>query len=339
MTEVPTLNPEPGDSGEFDIADDQLICDTGMMKIPAAFHPDPDLDIKPSRLAQQGDRQSVNDDDDLPTLSPVADDLPAATMPQTDDEDDAPDTEDLVSLEAEPTAIFEKPEFELPPSDDLSEMPKIEKIRHSIADAERAATRASATEPALEPAEAAPSASMSPARPTQAATAHQAALRPASSYNPIPDLDKLEAAISAARRSEPDGAPARSLCLSPTPDEPVTADNQQQAATLAVVAEPEIEQSKLAIPEITLDQTLEDQRKEGEKLDAMAAELANIDSLDEISDLMAETLFGQEFEQFAAEALANPPARGTLPGEEHETDVEHATMYAIGGNPETDESV
>jgi hypothetical protein len=173
MTEVPTLNPEPDDSGEFDIADDQLICDTGMMKIPAAFRPDPDLDITPSQLAHQGDRSSVNDDDDLPTLSPVADDMPAATTPQPDDEDDAPDTEDLVSLEAEPTAIFEKPEFELPPSDDLSEMPKIEKIRHSIADAERAATRASATEPALEPAEAAPSASMSPARPTQAATAHQ----------------------------------------------------------------------------------------------------------------------------------------------------------------------
>ena len=75
------------------------------------------------------------------------------------------------------------------------------------------------------------------------------------------------------------------------------------------------------VPQITLDQSLEDQRLEGAKLDEMAEELANANSLEDISDVMAETLFGIEFEQIAQEALKNPPAAGTLPGDEEASDV------------------
>ena len=77
--------------------------------------------------------------------------------------------------------------------------------------------------------------------------------------------------------------------------------------------------------QITLDRTLEDQRKEGQKLDKMAAELANASSLEDISDVMAETLFGEEFEAIAAEALANPPATGTFPDKEADVVASPAT--------------
>jgi general secretion pathway protein A len=87
------------------------------------------------------------------------------------------------------------------------------------------------------------------------------------------------------------------------------------------------------ISEITLDnsidKSLEDQRLEGNKLDEIAAELADADSLEDMSDMMAETLFGVEFEQIAQEALKNPPSAGTLPGD---TDVLATDAYASTGN-------
>ncbi len=61
----------------------------------------------------------------------------------------------------------------------------------------------------------------------------------------------------------------------------------------------------------------------------VAAELANADSLEDISDVMAETLFGVEFEQIAQEALKNPPATGWLPGE---TDVQVSPALATSGS-------
>lgn len=87
------------------------------------------------------------------------------------------------------------------------------------------------------------------------------------------------------------------------------------------------------IAEITLDESmdksLEDQRLEGNKLDELASELGSADSLEDMSDMMAETLFGIEFEQIAKEALKNPPAAGTLPGD---TDVLATDAFASPDN-------
>ena len=107
--------------------------------------------------------------------------------------------------------------------------------------------------------------------------------------------------------------------LDPEPPKNETAPVSTTAESAMAAEKGPVEKSTEAIPElaeITLDMSLEDQRNEGRKLDQMAAELANADSLEDISDVMAETLFGIEFEQIAQEALANPPAPGTLPGDD-----------------------
>jgi len=87
------------------------------------------------------------------------------------------------------------------------------------------------------------------------------------------------------------------------------------------------------IAEITLDnsidKSLEDQGLEGNKLGELATALGNVDSLEEMSDMMAETLFGIEFEQIAQESLKNPPAVGTLPGD---TDVFASDAFASSEN-------
>lgn len=131
----------------------------------------------------------------------------------------------------------------------------------------------------------------------------------AEKFKPVPDLDALEAAISAARRSEPMPRPARTP--EPVASETRTAENYRRAAP----AKQSAPSRSPKLPEITLDQVLEDQRKEGCKLDEMAAELAKVTSLEDISDIMAETLFGEEFTQFAADALLNPASIGSLPGQ------------------------
>ncbi len=137
---------------------------------------------------------------------------------------------------------------------------------------------------------------------------------------PIPDLDALEAAISAARGSDP--MPLQSipepvelsLAEEPTLDIDPGFDDALLAGCVTETTDSTAEPVESAV-KITLDETLEDRRKEGLNLDEMAAELAAANSLEDISDVMAETLFGQEFEQIAADALANPPAAGTLPSE------------------------
>ena len=103
----------------------------------------------------------------------------------------------------------------------------------------------------------------------------------------VPDLDALEAAIAAAHKRE--GRP-----------EKVTRDDGRPP-----LLEPDLQ-------EITLDESLEAQRKKSEaELVKMAEELSRVESLEEMDDAMAETLFGAELEEAAAEALGNGPAEGT----------------------------
>jgi hypothetical protein len=68
------------------------------------------------------------------------------------------------------------------------------------------------------------------------------------------------------------------------------------------------EEVPAVVPEITLDKAIEDQRPKTYDLDQFRAEIGSANSLEEISDKMAETLFGcEEFAQIAADVVSNPP--------------------------------
>ena len=122
---------------------------------------------------------------------------------------------------------------------------------------------------------------------------------------PVPDLDALEAAIAAAHRRETPGQA--------TPED----------AGKPPLLEPELH-------EITLDNSLEEQRKASEEeLARTAEELSKAESLEDISDVMAETLFGEELEQAAAEALG----MGPLPDTEAD-DGEEVSPVMLDPEPE-----
>jgi hypothetical protein len=110
------------------------------------------------------------------------------------------------------------------------------------------------------------------------------------------DVDSLEAALEAAKKGNLDdlaGPVVAPQVVDPSP---------------AATSQPEPE-SEPVIPEITLDKELEEKQKaKRAELEKFAKEIGSANSLEEFSDAMAETLFGnEEFEAIAAEVVANPP--------------------------------
>ena len=66
---------------------------------------------------------------------------------------------------------------------------------------------------------------------------------------------------------------------------------------------------------MTLDQALEERRKNGVDVEGMAEEIGKAESLRDLTDTLAETLFGdEEFEEIAAQVVANPPPGKAAPG-------------------------
>jgi len=124
-------------------------------------------------------------------------------------------------------------------------------------------------------------------------TARIAALDPSGRKN---DVDAVEAALDAAKRGK--------------------MDELMAAPPLPQVSEgaPRKEEARAPIPEITLDDEIEKKQKAAAaKREKFAAEIGNANSLEEFSDAMAETLFGDEdFAAIAADVVANPPAEGRL---------------------------
>ena len=103
----------------------------------------------------------------------------------------------------------------------------------------------------------------------------------------LPDLDALEAAIAAARKRE------QKPVLKPAPDSPPPVNDAET-------------------PQITLDDSLQAVHIDIDPdLELVAEKLGNIGALEDMSDTVAETLFGMELEQAAAEALGKPAAQGT----------------------------
>ncbi len=111
-----------------------------------------------------------------------------------------------------------------------------------------------------------------------------------------PELDALEAAIHAANAWQ-------------------SGDDQLQESVLPDQSAGAADSQFL---EITLDKVLEDEsRQETEPLrdlDRWAVELGKAQSLEDISDMLAETLFGnQELQQISDQILANRPAANSTP--------------------------
>jgi len=109
------------------------------------------------------------------------------------------------------------------------------------------------------------------------------------------DVEALEAALDAARKGNP-GQLMTSPAPAPRPR------NGAAARTRAAESPPSKQE---LVPEITLDKALESRRKPSrEELE----DIGKARALEEFSDAMAETLFGnEEFNQIAAEVVANPP--------------------------------
>lgn len=124
-------------------------------------------------------------------------------------------------------------------------------------------------------------------------TARMAAIDPGKRVN---DVDAMEAALEAAKHMHVDelvDAPA-----SPPIAGPRTA--------------PRGPEPNAAIPEITLDRELPKKPQLKPIAPDFAEQISKANSLEEFSDAMAETLFGEEFSQIAAEVVANPPPDHTI---------------------------
>ena len=84
---------------------------------------------------------------------------------------------------------------------------------------------------------------------------------------------------------------------------------QNDAAPVAAFndKEPAAEPAK-EIPEITLDDSLPDKNADEEELRRVAEQIGAANSLEDITDVMAETIFGsQALDEIAAAVVANPP--------------------------------
>ena len=129
-------------------------------------------------------------------------------------------------------------------------------------------------------------------------TARIAALDPA---NRTSDVDALEAALDAAKKGNLDDL----MAPPPMPSVSNTAATESE------------DEPPVSIPEITLDDKLAKKQKPSAISLEAAAEISKANSLEEFSDTMAETLFGNEdLDAIAAEVIANPPSEGYVVGEE-----------------------
>jgi general secretion pathway protein A len=109
-----------------------------------------------------------------------------------------------------------------------------------------------------------------------------------------PDIDALEAALTAAKKGD-------------------FADQPSAPATRPVESVPEpiaedTSEAVVDVPQITLEDSLPQANKDDDELRRVAEQIGAANSLEDVSDLMAETIFGsQALDEIAAAVVANPP--------------------------------
>lgn len=150
-------------------------------------------------------------------------------------------------------------------------------------------------------------------------TARIAAIDPNDRSN---DVDALEAALDAAKT----GTLEAMMAPPPLPQEDSPDAVMEDAEPVLAEAnglDPVAEEAPSPLPEITLDEAIERKPAPRPIPDEHVAGIRKANSLEEFSDAMAETLFGNEdFDQIAAAVVANPPP-----------DIE-STEQAVSGEPD-----
>jgi general secretion pathway protein A len=139
----------------------------------------------------------------------------------------------------------------------------------------------------------------------------------------LPDIGALEAALDAAKKGDfaiqPDSAPVADFA-----DAKPVADNEQA------------DEAVTAVPEITLDDSLPQKNVDDDELRRVAEQIGSANSLEDVSDLMAETIFGsQALDEIAAAVVANPPQEAVSPVMLEEADVAPAANDADSNKPVT----
>ena len=132
-----------------------------------------------------------------------------------------------------------------------------------------------------------------------------------------PDLESVAAELPAADSAPADEPSLPTLSDSmriDTPAAQTTAPAEAPApAAKATPEAPAAPPPAVELPEITLDKALEAKAESNPKYEKFAEEISKANSLEDISELMAETLFGDEdLDRIAAEVAASRP---TEPGE------------------------
>ncbi len=163
---------------------------------------------------------------------------------------------------------------------------------------------------------------------------------PATPASPAP-APSMEEPSPAAARSQPDDDPTASfakvdhdmldaaladLAVHDAEDKPKSVEAEMIAAadTAAAAPAPTADPTPESIPEVTLDKSIEAREAEAkaatdpEELNRMAAELEKTQSLEEMSDQLAETLFGSE----ELEAISLQIREETAPEEENPVALE-----------------
>jgi general secretion pathway protein A len=137
-----------------------------------------------------------------------------------------------------------------------------------------------------------------------------------------PDLDALQAALDAAKKGDFAPEPATAPVAKPEVSPPDAVQDKPAAVASG-------------IPEITLDDSLPQAKNNDEELMRVAEQIGRAHSLEDISDIMAETIFGsQALDEIAASVVANPPStKSESPVMLDETDVPKAANDSAANKP------
>ena len=223
----------------------------------------------------------------LPTKAPESADQKTDAWSGVGHDTDAPDSVEATDLPVEPLLV------------DTSELPQSEPEPAGIAkspDANAAIPeKQKPAELTLEPPGEKPVANAAmPAKEiaTQVppgAVANASAAKPGADRR-LPDIDALEKALDAAKSgdlaTDSDAPPAASMKPAVQEETPVAAD----------------------VPEITLDDALPKAPDVDPELLKVAEQIGRASSLEDMTDVMAETIFGSEaFDEIAAAVVSNPP--------------------------------
>jgi general secretion pathway protein A len=312
--DIPVLNSQGEESTEgMEAAVTELpdIESTQTQLQPVGLTIDEAVDKAPTDEPATPDEDAKNDDKSAEDF-----DLDAALSPEVDSTNVmpgiTPNLDELAAEKIEATVIQEvvepepapkpqpeaKPEAEAKPEPapvakeepDHNDLPTLSNSMR--VDVKKEVARAEETESAAPPA-AKPA--TKPAPCLDATTNAPAMLDPANisaDANRKSDIDALEAALAAAKNGE----------ISPQTAIPAIPSVNGAAPELHA------EETPAAVAEITLDNVIEKQQLQNAQLDKFREEIGSANSLEDISDMTAETLFGCEaFNEIAAGVVANPP--------------------------------